>query len=112
MTPWCLLPRSLFLTHTHPPQRYCKDNPSRFSNADGAYMLAFAIIMLNTGENAAARRMLAASCMRQGWAQEDSTLTRLCTQLPHALTTPAHLTPQTRTTRSPSAGWPRQTLLP
>lgn len=30
-------------------QRYCKDNPSRFHNADGAYMLSFCIIMLNTG---------------------------------------------------------------
>lgn len=30
-------------------QRYCKDNPSRFHNADSAYMLSFSIIMLNTG---------------------------------------------------------------
>jgi Sec7-like guanine-nucleotide exchange factor len=29
-------------------QRYCKDNPGRFSNADAAYVLSFAIIMLNT----------------------------------------------------------------
>jgi hypothetical protein len=32
-----------------PAQRYCKDNPSRFHNADSAYMLSFSIIMLNTG---------------------------------------------------------------
>jgi hypothetical protein len=30
-------------------QRYCKDNPSRFHNADSAYLLSFSIIMLNTG---------------------------------------------------------------
>jgi hypothetical protein len=29
-------------------QRYCKDNPGRFGNADAAYVLSFAIIMLNT----------------------------------------------------------------
>ena len=29
-------------------ERYCKDNPGVFRNADGAYMLGFAIIMLNT----------------------------------------------------------------
>lgn len=29
-------------------ERYVRDNPGRFSNADGAYVLAFAIIMLNT----------------------------------------------------------------
>lgn len=29
-------------------ERYCKDNPGSFRNADGAYMLGFAIIMLNT----------------------------------------------------------------
>ncbi|KAF8064597.1 BIG3 [Scenedesmus sp. PABB004] len=29
-------------------ERYCKDNPARFGNADAAYVLAFAIIMLNT----------------------------------------------------------------
>lgn len=28
--------------------RYCSDNPGRFRNADGAYMLGFSIIMLNT----------------------------------------------------------------
>lgn len=29
-------------------QRYCKDNPGRFANADAAYVLSFAVIMLNT----------------------------------------------------------------
>lgn len=29
-------------------ERYCRDNPSAFAAADGAYLLAFAIIMLNT----------------------------------------------------------------
>lgn len=29
-------------------ERYCRDNPGRFRSADGAYLLAFAIIMLNT----------------------------------------------------------------
>ncbi len=29
-------------------ERYCRDNPAVFPNADGAYLLAFAIIMLNT----------------------------------------------------------------
>lgn len=28
--------------------RYCQDNPSTFKSADDAYVLAFAIIMLNT----------------------------------------------------------------
>lgn len=39
--------------HTHVLQekfaeRYVNDNPGQFVSADGAYMLAFAIIMLNT----------------------------------------------------------------
>lgn len=29
-------------------ERYCRDNPNRFRNADAAYVLSFAIIMLNT----------------------------------------------------------------
>lgn len=29
-------------------ERYCRDNPGAFPTADGAYLLAFAIIMLNT----------------------------------------------------------------
>ena len=29
-------------------ERYCRDNPRAFSTADGAYLLSFAIIMLNT----------------------------------------------------------------
>ena len=29
-------------------ERFCRDNPGAFSNADGAYLLSFAIIMLNT----------------------------------------------------------------
>ncbi len=41
------------------PQRYCRDNPSKFRNADAAYMLAFAIIMLNTdAHNPMAERRL------------------------------------------------------
>lgn len=40
-------------------QRYCKDNPGRFRNADAAYMLSFAIIMLNTdAHNPMAERRL------------------------------------------------------
>lgn len=40
-------------------QRYCRDNPGRFRNADAAYMLAFAIIMLNTdAHNPMAERRL------------------------------------------------------
>ncbi|KAF6256772.1 hypothetical protein COO60DRAFT_1627056 [Scenedesmus sp. NREL 46B-D3] len=41
-------------------ERYCKDNPGRFSNADAAYVLSFAIIMLNTdAHNPLAERRLA-----------------------------------------------------
>ena len=29
-------------------ERYCKDNPDVFKTADGAYLLSFALIMLNT----------------------------------------------------------------
>lgn len=29
-------------------ERYCKDNPGTFKNADTAYVLAYAVIMLNT----------------------------------------------------------------
>lgn len=29
-------------------ERYCKDNPEVFKTADGAYLLSFALIMLNT----------------------------------------------------------------
>lgn len=29
-------------------ERYCKDNPDVFKTADGAYVLSFALIMLNT----------------------------------------------------------------
>ena len=29
-------------------ERYCRDNPAAFAAADGAYLLAFALIMLNT----------------------------------------------------------------
>ena len=29
-------------------ERYCKDNPDVFKSADGAYLLSFALIMLNT----------------------------------------------------------------
>lgn len=29
-------------------ERYCRDNPGAFWTADGAYLLAFALIMLNT----------------------------------------------------------------
>ena len=29
-------------------ERYCRDNPGAFRSADGAYLLAFALIMLNT----------------------------------------------------------------
>lgn len=29
-------------------ERYCRDNPHTFASADGAYLLAFALIMLNT----------------------------------------------------------------
>lgn len=29
-------------------ERYCRDNPHTFPSADGAYLLAFALIMLNT----------------------------------------------------------------
>ena len=29
-------------------ERYCRDNPGAFGSADGAYLLSFAIIMLNT----------------------------------------------------------------
>lgn len=43
----CLLPAGHCLCAAC-VQRYCKDNPGRFSNADSAYMLSFAIIMLNT----------------------------------------------------------------
>jgi hypothetical protein len=42
-----------------PLQRYCRDNPTTFRNADAAYMLAFAIIMLNTdAHNPLAERRL------------------------------------------------------
>ncbi|WIA39187.1 hypothetical protein OEZ86_005312 [Tetradesmus obliquus] len=41
-------------------ERYCKDNPGRFGNADAAYVLSFAIIMLNTdAHNPLAERRLA-----------------------------------------------------
>lgn len=40
-------------------ERYCKDNPAKFRNADAAYMLSFAIIMLNTdAHNPMAERRL------------------------------------------------------
>lgn len=29
-------------------ERYCRDNPGVFAAADGTYLLAFALIMLNT----------------------------------------------------------------
>lgn len=29
-------------------ERYCKDNPHVFQTSDGAYLLSFALIMLNT----------------------------------------------------------------
>ena len=29
-------------------ERYCRDNPGQFRTADGAYVLSFALIMLNT----------------------------------------------------------------
>jgi hypothetical protein len=29
-------------------EAYCRDNPGAFATADGAYLLSFAIIMLNT----------------------------------------------------------------
>jgi hypothetical protein len=29
-------------------ERYCRDNPGAFGSADAAYLLAFALIMLNT----------------------------------------------------------------
>ena len=29
-------------------ERYCRDNPEAFATADAAYLLAFALIMLNT----------------------------------------------------------------
>ena len=29
-------------------ERYCKDNPEAFKTSDGAYLLSFALIMLNT----------------------------------------------------------------
>ena len=29
-------------------ERFCRDNPGAFASADGAYLLAFALIMLNT----------------------------------------------------------------
>ena len=32
----------------HHPDRYCRDNPDVFKTADSAYVLAYAIIMLNT----------------------------------------------------------------
>eukprot|EP00775_Hariotina_reticulata_P004220 gene4220-4469_t len=41
-------------------ERYCKDNPKTFSSADAAYVLSFAIIMLNTdAHNPLAERRLA-----------------------------------------------------
>lgn len=40
-------------------ERYVRDNPSVFSSADGAYLLAFALIMLNTdAHNPAAEKNL------------------------------------------------------
>ena len=40
-------------------ERYVRENPGKFSNADGAYVLAFAIIMLNTdAHNPLAERRL------------------------------------------------------
>lgn len=53
----------LLLAHLCALQRYCKDNPSRFHNADGAYMLSFAIIMLNTGRAALCHRRCRARCV-------------------------------------------------
>lgn len=41
-------------------ERYCKDNPAMFRNAGDAYILSFAIIMLNTdAHNPMAERRLA-----------------------------------------------------
>eukprot|EP00798_Chlamydomonas_sp_ICE-L_P008680 gene8680-34127_t len=40
-------------------ERYCSDNPNTFGNADNAYILSFAIIMLNTdAHNPLAEKML------------------------------------------------------
>ena len=48
-------------------ERYVRDNPGRFANADGAYVLAFAIIMLNTD----AHNPLAGECVCVCvWAEE------------------------------------------
>jgi hypothetical protein len=44
-------------------QRFCKDNPSRFHNADSAYMLSFSIIMLNTGTLAVLAGVYVGVCM-------------------------------------------------
>ena len=42
-------------------ERYCRDNPGAFASADGAYLLAFALIMLNTdAHNPHADRKLSA----------------------------------------------------
>ena len=59
---------------TRPPQRYCADNPGRFRNADAAYMLAFAIIMLNTDAHNphAERRLAAADFVSMNVAQGDA----------------------------------------
>ena len=40
-------------------EQYCKDNPGVFKTADGAYVLSFALIMLNTdAHNPMAEKML------------------------------------------------------
>ena len=40
-------------------ERYCRDNPGVFASADGPYLLAFALIMLNTdAHNPRAEKML------------------------------------------------------
>jgi hypothetical protein len=56
------------------PQRYCKDNPGRFRNADAAYTLAFAIIMLNTDAHNphAERRLAAPDFVAMNFGQTDS----------------------------------------
>lgn len=43
-------------------ERYCRDNPGQFRTADGAYVLSFALIMLNTdAHNPQADKKLAQS---------------------------------------------------
>ncbi len=52
-------------------QRYCRDNPGTFRSADEAYLLAFAIIMLNTDAHnpAAERRLTKADFVAMGVSQ-------------------------------------------